>query len=137
MNPDNWIPRSSHLIKLTDKHPFKAEQEHFPPYDAGLVTQNKFHNVIDHGSYIIVFMMMDLLISKTIRPCLIYYRSFTSFMWKLTDLKLSTDQLIDELEPARLQLALPCNGNRREESQHDSGFQRSQFQVSVVVTPSL
>ena len=54
-------------------------------------------------------------------------------MWKITGLKLSTGQLKDDLDPARLQVALPCNGNRRDESQHDSAFQRFQFEVRVVV----
>ena len=48
-SPDNWIPRSSELIRLTGKHPFNAEPKLNAVFDAGLVTPNKYHYVRNHG----------------------------------------------------------------------------------------
>lgn len=48
-SPDNWIPRSSKMIRLTGKHPFNAEPELTPLFDAGLVTPNEYHYVRNHG----------------------------------------------------------------------------------------
>ncbi|KAH9828208.1 Nitrate reductase [NADH] 1 [Teratosphaeria destructans] len=41
--PDNWRPRSGHLIRLTGKHPLNAEAELSTLYDAGLITPNELH----------------------------------------------------------------------------------------------
>lgn len=47
--PDNWIPRSPHLIRETGKHPLNAEPELSALFDAGLITPNHLHYVRDHG----------------------------------------------------------------------------------------
>jgi nitrate reductase (NAD(P)H) len=49
VRPDNWIPRSSHLIRLTGKHPLNGEPELEALFDAGLITPNELHYVRDHG----------------------------------------------------------------------------------------
>ena len=54
-----------------------------------------------------------MLIFRTVKTYLIYCRRFTSLIWKMADLKLSMDQLKDDFDPARIQVALPCDGNRR------------------------
>ena len=48
-SPDNWIPRSSNLIRLTGKHPLNGEPKLTPLYDAGLVTPNELHYIRNHG----------------------------------------------------------------------------------------
>lgn len=48
-SPDNWIPRSSNLVRLTGKHPLNAEPKLSPLFDAGLITPNEFHYVRNHG----------------------------------------------------------------------------------------
>ena len=47
--PDNWIPRSSNLIRLSGKHPLNGEPKLTPLFDAGLVTPNRLHYVRNHG----------------------------------------------------------------------------------------
>lgn len=42
-SPDNWIPRSSHLIRITGKHPLNAEPSLTDLYDSGLITANELH----------------------------------------------------------------------------------------------
>lgn len=49
-SPDNWVPRSSHLIRLTGKHPVNAEPQLDHLFDAGLITPNELHYVRNHGS---------------------------------------------------------------------------------------
>lgn len=48
-SPDNWIPRSSALIRLTGKHPLNAEPQLTSLFDAGLVTPNEYHYVRNHA----------------------------------------------------------------------------------------
>ncbi len=48
-SPDNWVPRSSNLIRLTGKHPLNAEPKLSPLFDAGLITPNRLHYVRNHG----------------------------------------------------------------------------------------
>lgn len=47
--PDNWIPRSSKLIRLTGKHPLNAEADVSQLFDAGFITPNDLHYVRNHG----------------------------------------------------------------------------------------
>ncbi|KAI5458057.1 hypothetical protein BGZ63DRAFT_466622 [Mariannaea sp. PMI_226] len=42
-SPDNWLPRSSDLIRLTGKHPLNAEAPLSRLYDAGIITPNELH----------------------------------------------------------------------------------------------
>ncbi|KAK4501622.1 hypothetical protein PRZ48_007431 [Zasmidium cellare] len=48
--PDNWIPRSKELIRLTGKHPLNAEPDLRRLFDAGLITPNEIHYVRSHGA---------------------------------------------------------------------------------------
>ena len=48
-SPDNWIPRSSNLLRLTGKHPLNAEPKLTPLFEAGLTTPNEYHYVRNHG----------------------------------------------------------------------------------------
>jgi len=48
--PDNWIPRSSHLTRLTGSHPLNAEPDLTELYDAGLITPTHLHYVRSHGA---------------------------------------------------------------------------------------
>ena len=50
MGPDNWIPRSRTLIRLTGKHPLNAEADMTELFNAGLITPNKLHYVRNHGA---------------------------------------------------------------------------------------
>jgi nitrate reductase (NAD(P)H) len=48
--PDNWIPRSPHLTRLTGAHPLNAEPELTTLFGAGLITPTQFHYVRNHGA---------------------------------------------------------------------------------------
>ena len=48
--PDNWIPRSSKLIRLTGKHPLNAEPDLAKLYSQGFITPNEFFYVRSHGA---------------------------------------------------------------------------------------
>lgn len=48
--PDNWIPRSTDLIRQTGNHPMNAEPTLSALFDAGLITPNKLHYVRNHGA---------------------------------------------------------------------------------------
>lgn len=48
--PDNWIPRSKELIRLTGKHPLNAEPDLRRLFDAGFITPNELHYVRSHGA---------------------------------------------------------------------------------------
>lgn len=96
-SPDNWIPRSSNLIRLTGKHPLNAEPKLTPLFDAGLVTPNQFHYVRNHGAV----------------PHLLWETHTLEVEGgKLT---LSMDSLRDDFDPVNVQVALACDGNRRKE----------------------
>ncbi|KAF1364529.1 hypothetical protein EJ07DRAFT_162285 [Lizonia empirigonia] len=49
-SPDNWLPRSSDLIRLTGKHPLNAEAHLTHLFKAGLITPNEIHYVRNHGA---------------------------------------------------------------------------------------
>lgn len=48
--PDNWIPRSTKLTRLTGKHPMNAEPPLTKLFEAGLITPNELHYVRNHGA---------------------------------------------------------------------------------------
>ncbi|KAF2718598.1 hypothetical protein K431DRAFT_322297 [Polychaeton citri CBS 116435] len=48
--PDNWIPRSKELIRLTGKHPLNCEPDLRRLFDAGFITPNEIHYVRSHGA---------------------------------------------------------------------------------------
>lgn len=48
--PDNWIPRSTELIRLTGKHPLNCEPDLRRLFDEGFITRNEIHYVRSHGA---------------------------------------------------------------------------------------
>ena len=96
-SPDNWIPRSVNLIRLTGKHPLHAEPKLAPLLEAGLITPNEFHYVRNHGAV----------------PHLIWETHELEI--EGGKLKLSMDELKNRFESINIPVALACDGNRRKE----------------------
>ena len=96
-SPDNWLPRSSDLIRLTGKHPLNAEAHLSHLFDAGLVTPNELHYVRNHGAV----------------PRLIWEEHRIDI--QNGKVSLSMEQLKNEFESINIQVALACDGNRRKE----------------------
>lgn len=95
--PDNWIPRFSHLIRLTGKHPLNGESELQALYEAGLITPNSLHFVRNHGPV-------------------------PHLLWETHQLEVEggklaslTDDLANNYEAINNAVALACDGNRRKE----------------------
>jgi nitrate reductase (NAD(P)H) len=96
-SPDNWLPRSSDLIRLTGKHPLNAEARLSPLFDAGLITPNELHYVRNHGAV----------------PRILW--EFHELDIEDGKLVLSMDDLKNNFEPINIAVALACDGNRRKE----------------------
>jgi nitrate reductase (NAD(P)H) len=96
-SPDNWLPRSSELIRLTGKHPLNAEAQLSPLYDAGLITPNELHYVRNHGAV----------------PRILW--EFHELDIEDGKLVLSMDNLKNDFDPINIAVALACDGNRRKE----------------------
>jgi nitrate reductase (NAD(P)H) len=95
--PDNWIPRSTNLIRLTGKHPLNCEPELTALFDAGLITPNQLHYIRNHGP-------VPHLLWETHRIDV-----------QSGKLVLSMDDLQDNFEAINIAVALACDGNRRKE----------------------
>lgn len=96
-SPDNWLPRSSDLIRLTGKHPLNAEANLTHLHDAGLITPNELHYVRNHGAVprlLWEFHELDIEHGKMI---------------------LSMDALKNDFDTINIPVALACDGNRRKE----------------------
>ncbi|KAF7713010.1 Uncharacterized protein PECH_007246 [Penicillium ucsense] len=95
--PDNWIPRSPHLIRLTGKHPLNGEPELTALFKAGLITPNQLHYVRNHGPV----------------PHLLW----ETHQIDVADGKLilSMDDLQNNFQAINIAVALACDGNRRKE----------------------
>lgn len=99
-SPDNWIPRSDKLVRLTGKHPLNAEPQLTPLFDAGLITPNEYHYVRNHGAV-------------------------PHLLWETHELEVdvgegkrsvySMDDILEKFEPLNIAVALACDGNRRKE----------------------
>lgn len=98
-SPDNWLPRSSDLIRLTGKHPLNAEAPLTKLLDAGLITPNELHYVRNHGSV----------------PKLLWAFHKLDIEYNGKTTSLSMDQLKDNYESINIPVALACDGNRRGE----------------------
>ncbi|EAT90548.1 nitrate reductase [Parastagonospora nodorum] len=96
-SPDNWLPRSSDLIRLTGKHPLNAEARLSPLFDAGLITPNELHYVRNHGAV----------------PRILW--EFHELDIEDGKLVLSMEDLKNNFEPINIAVALACDGNRRKE----------------------
>ncbi|GKT58265.1 nitrate reductase [Colletotrichum tofieldiae] len=95
--PDNWLPRSQDLIRLTGKHPLNAEPRLTKLFDAGLVTPNELHYVRNHGPV----------------PRLLW--EFHEVDVEHGTLVLSMDQLKTDFEAINIPVFLACDGMRRKE----------------------
>jgi nitrate reductase (NAD(P)H) len=96
-SPDNWLPRSDDLIRLTGKHPLNAEAHLSHLYDAGLITPNELHYVRNHGAV----------------PRLLW--EFHQLDIENGKLTLSMDDLQNKFEQINIPVALACDGNRHKE----------------------
>lgn len=95
--PDNWIPRSHELIRLTGNHPLNGEPRLSTLYDAGLITPNELHYVRNHGPV----------------PHLLWETHILEI--EGTDLTLTMDELKDNFDAINIPVTLACDGNRRKE----------------------
>lgn len=95
--PDNWLPRSSGLIRLTGSHPMNAEPDLSDLYDAGLITPNDIHYIRNHGAV----------------PRL----TWDSHKLDVENgkLVLSMDDLKSRFDSLNFPVSLACDGNRRKE----------------------
>lgn len=98
--PDNWIPRSSNMIRLTGNHPLNCEYSLTELFDAGLTTPNEFHYVRQHGA-------VPHLLWET------HKLEISGLDGKVTSL--SMDDIKTKWKPINIQVALACDGNRRKE----------------------
>ncbi|KAG5297987.1 nitrate reductase [Histoplasma ohiense] len=95
--PDNWVPRTDTLIRLTGKHPFNAEPPLSTLYNAGLITPNKIHYVRNHGPVPHLRWQthqLDVENGKLVLPM---------------------QQLKDDFDPINIPVLMACDGNRRKE----------------------
>lgn len=95
--PDNWIPRSDKLIRLTGKHPLNAEPNLTSLFDAGLITPNELHYVRNHGPV----------------PHLLWETHTLEI--EGSSLTLTMDEIKDNFDSINIPVALACDGNRRKE----------------------
>lgn len=96
-SPDNWIPRSEDLIRLTGKHPLNGEPKLTPLFEAGLITPNELHYVRNHGAV----------------PHLLWETHTLDV--ENGALTLTMDDLRDKFDSVNIAVALACDGNRRKE----------------------
>lgn len=95
--PDNWIPRSSTLVRLTGKHPLNAESELTALFQGGLITPNQLHYVRNHGTV----------------PKILWHDH--QLRVEEGALVLGMDELIGRFESINIPVSLACDGNRRNE----------------------
>lgn len=98
-SPDNWLPRSTRLIRLTGKHPLNAEPPLTDLFEAGLVTPNELHYVRNHGAV----------------PNLLWEFHQLTVQYNDKEHTFSMKHLQDFKHQINIQVALACDGNRRKE----------------------
>lgn len=98
-SPDNWLPRSSDLIRLTGKHPLNAEPRLTRLFDAGLITPNELHYVRNHGAV----------------PRLLWEFHELEVEYRGKKRTLSMGDLKRNYSTINIPVALACDGNRRKE----------------------
>lgn len=96
-SPDNWLPRSSDLIRQTGKHPMNAEAPLDRLFEAGLITPNELHYTRNHGAV----------------PRLLW--EFHKLEVGDNNFSISMDELKSRFDPINIPVALACDGNRRKE----------------------
>ena len=99
--PDNWIPRSSALIRRTGPHPLNAEAPLATLLEAGLVTPNALHYVRNHGAVPRLYWDEHVLdvCDGALRVGMDELRGGGKWGW----------------ESVNIAVALACDGNRRGE----------------------
>ncbi|KAK2044825.1 hypothetical protein LZ31DRAFT_465510, partial [Colletotrichum somersetense] len=95
--PDNWLPRSQDLVRLTGKHPLNAEPPLTKLFGAGLITPNELHYVRNHGPV----------------PRLLW--EFHEVDVEHGALVLSMNQLKNDFDAVNIPVFLACDGMRRKE----------------------
>ena len=100
--PDNWIPRSPHLTRLTGSHPYNAEPELTKLFDAGFVTPSHLHYVRNHAA--VPKLDWDSHMLKFIDP-----------EGLCTDPQEFSMNQIADMEWICIPVTLACDGNRRGE----------------------
>jgi len=98
--PDDWVPRSKHMIRLTGKHPFNCEAEIGMLMDQGFFTPPALHYIRNHG-----YAMKDISWDT---------HTFTINGCVTNPLTISMDQLA-AMPSVSLPVTLVCAGNRRKE----------------------
>ncbi|RHZ63579.1 putative nitrate reductase [Aspergillus thermomutatus] len=96
--PDNWVPRTDHLIRITGKHPLNGEPQLVELLDAGLITPNWLHYVRSHGQ-------VPHLLWENHKLEISAGKSLTLFM----------DDLKDQFNSINIPALMACDGNRRKE----------------------
>lgn len=97
-SPDNWIPRSSKLIRVTGKHPLNAEPNLDELFGAGLITPTELHYVRNHGAV----------------PRLLWEFHTLSVEYNGKAKTFPMDD-IASMDTINIPIALACDGNRRKE----------------------
>ncbi|KJK76320.1 hypothetical protein H634G_08380 [Metarhizium anisopliae BRIP 53293] len=97
-SPDNWLPRSSHLIRNTGKHPLNAEPDLSQLVSSGLITPNELHYVRNHGA--VPRLLWEFHQVK------VEYNNTTK-IYSMNDIK--------DFDVINIPIALACDGNRRKE----------------------
>ena len=95
--PDNWVPRSPDLIRLTGKFPLNAEPQLQKLYDAGLITPNGLHYVRSHGPV----------------PRLVW--EFHQIEIQGDKVKLSMEELKHNFDLINIPIFMACDNTRRKE----------------------
>lgn len=103
--PDNWLPRSPDLVRLTGRHPLNAEAPLDRLYAAGLVTPNELHYVRNHGA-------VPRLLWEFHELEVVPYGARGDGEEVL---RLSMEDLRTGYPTINIAIALACDGNRRKE----------------------
>lgn len=96
--PDNWVARSTHLMRLTGKHPLNGEAPLSEIYDAGFITPSPLHYVRNHGSV----------------PHLLWERHKVEVTGGRT-ITIRMDDLADKFPSINIPIFMACDGTRRKE----------------------
>lgn len=95
--PDNWVPRSPDLIRLTGKLPLNAEPPLQKLYEAGLITTNGLHYVRSHGAV----------------PQIVW--EFHELDIQDGQVKISMNELKNNFSTINIPILLACDNTRRKE----------------------
>lgn len=120
--PDNWIPRSASLIRLTGKHPLNAQPQETELYEAGLITPTRLHYVRNHGSVPHLDWKTHTLQVFSDPPGLLQENEY------------NMDQ-IAAMQWINIPVTIACDGNRRKEVnlvQRSKGFNWGSGGISCV-----